>query len=57
MKLNEIQIEVFNDNLSKAHQLIELMYRASIEPTKQHFRKQLSIRLDDIRGDCLVLTI
>jgi hypothetical protein len=43
MKLNEIQIEVFNDNLSKAHHLVELMYRASIEPTKQHVAKQLSI--------------
>ena len=58
MKLNEIQIEVFNDNLSKAHQLLELMYQASIEPTKQHTPihdwqeqlKRLSIRLDDMKG-------
>jgi hypothetical protein len=58
MKLNDIQIEVLNDNLSKAHQLAELMYQASIEPTKQHtpivdWQEQLarlSSRLDDMRG-------
>jgi|GEM_PF-4250045 len=58
MKLNEIQIEVLNDNLSKAHQLAELMYQASTEPTKQHTSirdwqeqlERLCIRLDDMRG-------
>jgi hypothetical protein len=35
MQLNDIQIEILNDNLSKAHQLAELMYQASIEPAKQ----------------------
>jgi hypothetical protein len=58
MKLDEIQIEVLNDNLSKAHQLVELMYQASIEPTKQNITihdwqeqlERLSIRLDDMRG-------
>ena len=58
MKLNPIQIEVLNDNLSKAHQLVELMYQASIDSTKQHILikdwklqlKRLSIRIDDMRG-------
>ena len=58
MKLNDIQVEVLNDNLSKAHQLAELMYQASIEPSKKHVSirdwqdqlKRLSIRLDDMRG-------
>lgn len=58
MKLTPLQIEVLNDNLSKAYQLSELMYQASIEPTKQHTPiqdwqeqlRRLSIRLDDIRG-------
>jgi len=58
MQLNEIQHEVLTDNLAKAHQLAELMYQASIEPTKQHTPiqdwqeqlKRLSIRLDDMRG-------
>jgi hypothetical protein len=57
MKLNEIQIEVLNDNLSKAHQLAELMYQASIESIKQNVSisdwcdelGRLSIRLDDMR--------
>jgi hypothetical protein len=58
MKLNDIQIEVINDNLSQAYQTIELIYQASIEPTKQHIPisdwkeqlERLSIRLDDMRG-------
>jgi hypothetical protein len=58
MKLNDIQIEVLDENLSKAYHLAELMYQASIEPTKQQIPiqdwegqlKRLSIRLDDMRG-------
>lgn len=58
MKLNPIQIEVLEHNLSKAHQLAELMYQASAEATKkytpikdwQEQLKRLSIRLDDMRG-------
>jgi hypothetical protein len=57
MKLSPIQTEVLNDNLSKAHQLAELMYQDSIEPTKQHIAihdwqeqlKRLSIRFDNIK--------
>lgn len=58
MKLNLMQIEVLNDNLSKAHQLVELMYQASIDSTKQNILvkdwklqlESLSIRIDDMRG-------
>jgi hypothetical protein len=58
MKLNDIQSEVLNDNLSKAHQLAELIYQASIEPTKQDTPiqdwqgqlKRLNIRVYDMRG-------
>jgi hypothetical protein len=60
MQLNDIQIEILNDNLSKAHQLAELMYQASIQPAKlqipiqdwqgQLKRLSLSIRLYDMRG-------
>ena len=58
MKFTPLQIEVLNDNLSKAYQLVELMYQASIEPTKQHIAisdwqeqlNRLSVRLDDMRG-------
>ena len=53
-----MQIEVLNDNLSKAHQLVELMYQASIDSTKQNILvkdwklqlESLSIRIDDMRG-------
>jgi tyrosine-protein phosphatase YwqE len=56
--LKPIQIEVLNDNLSKANQLVELMYQASIESTKAHLQikdwhkqlERLTIRLDDMRG-------
>jgi hydroxymethylpyrimidine pyrophosphatase-like HAD family hydrolase len=58
MQLNDIQIEILNDNLSKAHQLAELMYQASIEPAKQYisigdWQEQLDLlssRLDGMRG-------
>lgn len=58
MKLTPLQIEVLNDNLSKAYQISQLMYQASTEPTMQHIAiqhwqeqlKRLSIRLDDMRG-------
>lgn len=58
MKLNDIQIEVLNDNLTKAHQLAELMYQASIDPNNQRIPmtdwqgqlKRLSIRLNHMRG-------
>jgi hypothetical protein len=58
MQLNDIQIEILNDNLSKAHQLAELMYQASIEPTKKYILihewreqlKRLTTWLDDMRG-------
>lgn len=58
MKLDLIQQEVLRDNMLKAHQLAELMYQASIEPTKQHIKisdwqnelNRLSIWLDDMRG-------
>jgi hypothetical protein len=58
MKLNPIQVEVFEENLSKSAQLIELMYQCSIDPTKHHTQikhwqaqlERLSLRLDDMRG-------
>ena len=58
MKLNAIQIEVLNSNLSKASELAESLYQASINPFKdqtkiKHWRGKLdvlSILLDDMRG-------